>query len=141
LELRTEEKRRLEHARIELAEAQLRAARLEIKSPIDGVAMRRWIVPGSVGSMGSDNPEMARVAELYDPLHLHVRVDVPLADAAKISVGQQAQIVVEVLSDRTFSGTVTRITNLADIQKNTLEVKVALDNPAPELKPDMLARV
>jgi len=36
---------------------------------------------------------------------------------------------------------VTRVTDLADIQKNTLEVKVAIEDPAPELKPAMLARV
>jgi multidrug efflux pump subunit AcrA (membrane-fusion protein) len=29
----------------------------------------------------------------------------------------------------------------ADLQKNTLQVKVAIHDPAPELKPEMLARV
>jgi len=106
-----------------------------------GVVMRRLVEPGSVVTTGSDNPEIARVAEIYDPRRLQVRVDVPLADAAQVGVGQRAQVIVEVLPDRTFSGAVTRIANRADIQKNTLEFKVALENPAPELKPDMLARV
>jgi len=141
LELRTEERHRLDLARVALAEAQLRVDRLEIRSPMHGVVMRRLVEPGSVVTTGSDNPEIARVAEIYDPRRLQVRVDVPLADAAQVGVGQRAQVIVEVLPDRTFSGAVTRIANRADIQKNTLEFKVALENPAPELKPDMLARV
>jgi multidrug efflux pump subunit AcrA (membrane-fusion protein) len=70
-----------------------------------------------------------------------VRVDVPLADAAKVGVGQQSEVVVEVLPDRHFLGTVTRILHEANIQKNTLEVKVALADPDPKLRPEMLARV
>ncbi len=141
LELRTEERRRLELAQVALDEARLRVERLEIHSPIDGVIMRRLVEPGSVVMSGSDNPKMSQVAELYDPAHLQVRVDVPLADASKVGVGQSAEIVVEILPERVFAGKVSRITNLADIQKNTLEVKVAIEDPAPELKPDMLARV
>jgi multidrug efflux pump subunit AcrA (membrane-fusion protein) len=36
---------------------------------------------------------------------------------------------------------VTRVVHEADIQKNTLQVKVAIEAPAPEIKPEMLARV
>jgi multidrug efflux pump subunit AcrA (membrane-fusion protein) len=67
-------------------------------------------------------------------------VDVPLADAAKIGVGQQAEVVVDVLPERTFKGRLTRIVNEADVQKNTLQVKVAIEEPATEIKPEMLAR-
>ncbi len=141
LALRSEERRRLDLSRVALKEAQLRVERLEIKAPIDGVVMRRMVEPGSIVMAMSENASMSQVAEIYDPQKLQVRVDVPLADAAKVGVGQPAQVVIEVLPDRKFSGTVTRVTNLADIQKNTIEVKVALADPAPELKPDMLARV
>jgi multidrug efflux pump subunit AcrA (membrane-fusion protein) len=46
-----------------------------------------------------------------------------------------------VLPDKTFSGRISRIVNEADIQKNTLQVKVAITDPSPQLKPEMLARV
>ena len=52
-----------------------------------------------------------------------------------------ADIVVDVLPDRNFSGTVTRVLHEANIQKNTLEVKVAIENPEPQIRPEMLARV
>lgn len=141
LQLRTEERRRLEMARVALAEAELRVERLQIRAPIDGAVMRRLIEPGSAVMAVGENRAMSQVAALYDPEKLQVRVDVPLADAAKVGVGQPADVIVEVLPDQTFRGTVTRVTNFADIQKNTLEVKVALDNPAEVLKPEMLARV
>jgi multidrug efflux pump subunit AcrA (membrane-fusion protein) len=46
-----------------------------------------------------------------------------------------------VLPDRSFDGVVTRVVHEADIQRNTLQVKVAIKDPSPELKPEMLARV
>lgn len=141
LETLTEERRRLDLALVALDEARLRVERLEIRSPIDGVVMQRLAEPGKMVMTGSDNPDMPKVAQLYDPSRLQVRVDVPLADAAKISASQRAEVLVEVLPDQTFQAEVTRITNLADIQKNTLEVKVALKDPPLVLKPDMLARV
>ncbi|MEW6351174.1 MAG: efflux RND transporter periplasmic adaptor subunit [Thermodesulfobacteriota bacterium] len=155
MQLRTEERRKLdraqaavmqaeaalEQARTALAESELRLARTEIRSPMDGVVMSRMTEPGSKVVILSDNPGSARVLSLYDPTRLQVRVDVPLADAGKISVGQQAEITAEVIPDRAFSGTVTRILHEANIQKNTLEVKVALAEPDPTLRPEMLARV
>ncbi len=65
----------------------------------------------------------------------------PLADAAKVGVGQKAKIVVDVLPDEEFTGHLSRIVHKADIEKNTLQVKVAIDNPSPQLKPEMLARI
>jgi len=131
----------LSQARTALAEANLRLERMEIRSPMDGIVMRRLTEPGSKVVVLSDNAGSARVLGLYDPARLQVRVDVPLADAAKVSVGQQAEVVVEVLPDRNFPGTVTRVLHEANIQKNTLEVKVALADPNPKLRPEMLARV
>jgi multidrug efflux pump subunit AcrA (membrane-fusion protein) len=69
-----------------------------------------------------------------------VRVDVPLVDAAKVGVGQAAEVIVDVLPDRIFNGKVTRFVHEADVQKNTVQVKVAIEAPSPEIKPEMLAR-
>jgi RND family efflux transporter MFP subunit len=121
--------------------AQLRLDRTKVRAPSDGVVMARLVAPGSKLMLVGDNMQSAQVARLYNPEQLQVRADVPLADAAKVGLGQAATIVVEVLPDRTFDGEVTRIVNEADVQKNTLQVKVAIRKPAPELKPEMLARI
>ncbi len=148
LELRIEETQALASAKASLAlaaarrdEARLKLDRTEVRSPADGVVMNRFAEPGAKLVMGMDDIHSAHAVRLYDPKRLQVRVDVPLADAAKVGVGQAAKVVVGVLPDKTFDGVITRVVNEADVQKNTLQVKVAITNPTGELKPEMLARV
>jgi HlyD family secretion protein len=88
-----------------------------------------------------DDPESSTIAILYQPDKLQVRVDVPLADAAGLSVGQPAKIRCSLLPDRVFTGEVTRITGEADVQRNTLQAKVRIDDPIGWLRPEMLCRV
>lgn len=127
-------------AEAKLAEAALRLDRMKVRSPVDGVAMVRLAEPGSKVMLNMDNPRSAQVLRVYDPHSLQVRVDIPLVDAAKVGVGQQAEIIVDVLPDRVSAGELTRVVHEADVQKNTLQVKVAIKVPTPELKPEMLAR-
>jgi len=60
------------------------------------------VEPGSRVTAFSENDAMARVASLYDPARLQVRVDVPLADAAKIGREQSALVTSEILPDMAF---------------------------------------
>lgn len=138
----------LETARASLTEATLRLERAEIRSPVAGVVMTRLIEPGSRITMGSKGGESSgaggmsgTVMRLYDPARLQVRVDVPLADAAKIGIGTPAQVTTEALAGATFAGTVTRVVHEANIQRNTVQFKVAIKDPSPLLKPEMLTRV
>ena len=154
-ELRIAERRMLEEAEAAAAKAEaalresatmcreagLRLERMEVKSPADGVVQARLAEPGAVMMQTSNDPRGAQVARLYDPKRLQVRADIPIADAANVGVGQAAKIVVGVLPDRTFDGVVTRVVHEADVARNTLQVKVAIKDPTPELKPEMLARV
>lgn len=128
-------------AQVRVDEAELRLKRMTIKSPVDGVVMARLVSPGTKLMLASDQPHSAHPIHLYDPSKLQVRVDVPLADAAAVGVGQRAKIIVDVLPDVEFDGVVTRLVHLADIAKNTVQFKVAIQSPSALLKPDMLARV
>lgn len=121
-------------------EARLRLERTNVRSPAAGMVMTRLVEPGSKLMLDSNEMRSAQVMRLYDPRKLQVRVDVPLADAAKVGVGQAAEVVVDVLPERVFKGRVTRIVNEADVQKNTLQVKVAIEDPVSDIKPEMLAR-
>ncbi len=131
-------------ARVQLAtarrdEAALRLERVEVRAPTAGTVLERVVSPGSV--VGSRGGQSSRVAHLYDPARLQVRTDVPLADASLVAPDQRAEITVETLPDAVFHGRVSRLVHLADIQKNTVEVKVDIEDPRSELKPEMLARV
>ena len=126
---------------VELAEAQLRMDRMTIRSPMDGYVMRRLKSPGDKVMLAMDDPYSSHLLHIYDPTSIQVRVDVPLADAGQVAVGQRCEVIVDVLPDETFQGQVTRITHEADIQKNTLQVKVRVIDPSPLLRPEMLTRV
>lgn len=128
-------------ARATVAEAELRLERMTIRSPRAGVVMERLVAPGTKLMLGMDGEHSAHAIHLYNPDSLQVRVDVPLADAASVGLGQPARVIVDVLPDREFDGEVTRVVHQADIAKNTVQFKVAIENPSPLLKPDMLARV
>lgn len=148
LELKTQLKRAHDEAianrdaaQTAVDEAQLRLERMTINSPTDGVVMERLVGPGSKVMLDMDSPHSAHVIHLYDPQMLQVRVDVPLADAGKVGLGQRAEIIVDVLPDVIFQGKVTRLVHQADIAKNSVQFKVAIQDPSPLLKPDMLARV
>ncbi|MEK6674263.1 MAG: efflux RND transporter periplasmic adaptor subunit [Planctomycetota bacterium] len=130
----------LSRAKTMLAEAELQLSRMEVRAPVGGIVLTRLVEPGSKLSLEMNEQRSAQAIRLYDPRRLQVRVDIPLADAAKVGVGQAAEVKVDVLPDRVFAGTVSRLVQEADIQKNTVQVKVALTDPAPELKPEMLAR-
>ncbi len=155
LELRIEERLELDAAAAEVASRQaeaLRAAamrdeavleleRMVVRAPISGFVQRRLKVPGDKVIRGMDSMHSAHLVHLYDPAHIQVRVDVPLADASNIFVGQACEVVVEILPDEQFTGEVLRITHEADLQKNTLQVKVRVLDPSPLLRPEMLTRV
>jgi multidrug efflux pump subunit AcrA (membrane-fusion protein) len=122
-------------------EAALELDRMTIRSPIAGYVQRRLKGPGDKVVRMMDDPHSAHVLHVYDPSRLQVRVDVPLADAGSIVAGQRCEIVVEILPDRKLAGRVLRVTHEADVQKNTLQIKVAVDEPLPLLRPEMLTRV
>jgi HlyD family secretion protein len=134
----------MERQQVAVDEAALMLERTVIRAPVDGVVMARSVVPGTRIAIAGDGPgeqHFPGIVRLYDPSRLQVRADVSLTDAAKVGLGTKARITTEALPDRIFTGQVTRILHQADIQRNTVQVKVRVDDPSPMLKPDMLARV
>lgn len=87
------------------------------------------------------DPESSTIAILYRPGEIQVRVDVPLADAAGLQIGQHVRIRCSLLPEKVFHGKVTLISGEADLQRNTLQAKVSIDDPVDELRPEMLCRV
>jgi HlyD family secretion protein len=134
---------RVEQARVALAEAKLRLDRMTIRAPIDGRVYQLVAYPGTTlsGGMGPvPNADGSTVVTLYRPDMLQVRVDVRFADIPKVSLGQPVLINNPGLSEP-ISGKVLFVSSEANIQKNTLEVKVALDAPIDLFKPEMLVDV
>ena len=128
-------------AAIEVDKAKLALSRTVITAPTDGRVLRLLAAPGQKKMLQDNDPESSTIAILYHPAKLQVRVDVPLADAAGLQIGQAARIRCSLLPDKIFEGVVTRITGEADLQRNTLQAKVSITDPVEQLRPEMLCRV
>ncbi|NOY40448.1 MAG: HlyD family efflux transporter periplasmic adaptor subunit [Planctomycetes bacterium] len=135
-------KAKSEQTRLEVEVAELRLERMIVRSPITGCVLSLDARPGQ--SLTGINPHSAQgssaVVSLYDPHRLQVRVDVRLEDVPQVQIGQPALIETAALS-KPIDGVVISVTTLADIQKNTLQVKVAVSDPPEVIKPEMLGKV
>lgn len=136
-------KARIRQAEVAVAEAKLRLERMTIVAPVDGRVFRLIAHPGA--RIGSGMTQMeghdgSTVITMYRPKMLQVRVDTRFEDIPKVSLGQTVEIGNPALSTP-LKGTVLFISSEADIQKNTLQVKVAIPDPPEVFKPEMLVDV
>lgn len=131
----------LDASRTRLAAAELALDHTVIRANMDGRVLHRFVDPGSKRRAAMDDPNSAVLVSLYSPTSLQVRVDVPLAEARRLDIGQPTRISTAMLPGRVFTGRVTRIVGQADLQRNTLQAKVRVDTPDPRLRPEVLCRV
>ncbi|MBT6154613.1 MAG: HlyD family efflux transporter periplasmic adaptor subunit [Planctomycetaceae bacterium] len=134
---------RVEQTQVVVAEAQLRLDRMTVVSPIDGRVFR--LIAHQGARIGGGMTQMtghdgSTVVTMYRPSMLQVRVDVRFEDIPKVSLHQPVEIDNPALSSP-LTGKVLFISSEADIQKNTLQVKVAIPDPPPVFKPEMLVDV
>jgi multidrug efflux pump subunit AcrA (membrane-fusion protein) len=157
LELKTDERREVEEsqallesataklnqATVAVAEAQLRLDRMTIRAPVDGRVMHLLTSPGThlMGGRGrTGEHDGGVVVTLYQPKMLQIRVDVRFEDLPQTGRDQPVLIESPALREP-LEGRVLFPTSFADIQKNTLSVKVIIDDPPEVMKPDMLVDV
>lgn len=114
--------------------------RTEIRSPSSGIVVKLLTSPGKRVMSNMDSPNASSVAVLFEKGKLQAGIDVPLADASNVFIGQEVEIICSFLPEKSISGKVTRISGEADFQRNTIEVKVQLLNPDDRLRPEMLCR-
>jgi HlyD family secretion protein len=134
---------RVAQAHVAIKEAELQLDRMTVRSPIDGRVYRLIALPGArIGDGGTSMPGIdgSTVVTMYDPQSLQVRVDVRFEDIPKVTLDQPVEIDNPALS-RPIVGTVLFVSSEADIQKNTLEVKVGVADPPSVFKPEMLVDV
>jgi len=133
---------RLKQATVVLRTAQLRLERMTVRAPATGRVLALAARPGSrlTGLVHGTGQDSSTVVTMYDPGRLQVRADVRLDDVGKIQPGQKVKIRTAALPDRLLDGEVLFATSTADIQKNTLAVKVSINEPPSTLKPEMLVQ-
>ena len=155
-ELKTDEIRAVAEAKSNVASAEaklhqvaaeedivnLRLERMTVKSPAPGRVLARVAREGTrlMGLKSESDQDSSTVVTLYQPDKLQVRADVRLEDVPRLRPNQPVKI--ETASEsQAMDGHIIVVTSSADIQKNTLQVKVAIDHPPPQIKPEMLVKV
>lgn len=136
-------KARLRQADVALAQAKLALERMVVRAPVAGRVYQLLSPPGThLGTMPSQRTESdsSTVVTMYRPDSLQVRVDVRFENIPQVSLDQHVNINNPAL-DEPIVGRVLFISSEADIQKNTLQVKVALPDPPDYFKPEMLVDV
>ncbi len=129
-----------EEAKLQVRQAELALERCTVRAPMDGRILRLTASPGSrvMGLETTAGQSSSTVVEMYDPQKLQVRTDVRLEDVPMVAPGQPVEITTA-SSSQTIHGRVLQVTSSANIQKNTLEVKVELLDPPMTVGPEMLA--
>lgn len=132
-------KARHDQAKLAVDKAELDLERTVIRSPSAGRVMKLVAFPGTrvMGMNHSSRQSSSTVVTLYDPKRLQVRADVRLEDVPLVQPGQPVTIETA-SSDEPLRGRVLLPTSSANIQKNTLEVKVAIEDPPKAVTPEML---
>lgn len=132
---------RLTQAQLAVESAQLSLDRMTIRAPMAGRVLTLDVRPGMrLAGMDPIAQHSGSVITMYNPAELQVRVDVRLEDVPQLLVGQPATIETAALTEP-LTGSVSWVTTRADIQKNTLQAKVTIDNPPLMITPEMLAQV
>ncbi|MFK7769946.1 MAG: efflux RND transporter periplasmic adaptor subunit [Mariniblastus sp.] len=135
---------RLRQMQVAEAESKLQLNRMTIKAPVDGRVYQLVGLPGARVGAGvmtaMDGHDGSSIITMYQPESLQVRVDVRFEDIPKVSLRQPVKIDNAALK-KPITGSVLFISSEADIQKNTLQVKVAIDSPPEFFKPEMLLDV
>lgn len=133
----------LELAKVQMDVAKLELSRTRVVSPVAGKVMKLMTSPGghlSGGPAGEGSHTGSVAVMLYDPRSLQLRVDVRFEDVRRVVPGQSVLIESSALATP-LHGKVLRMNPVADIQKNTLEVKVSVADAPDALKPAMLMNV
>lgn len=128
-----------DEAKLRLRQAELTLERTVIRSPMDGRILRLVALPGTrvMGLEQSAAQSSSTIVEMYDPKRLQVRADVRLEDVPMVTPGAPVEIETA-SSGKSILGRVLQSTSSANIQKNTLEVKVELVDPPSAVSPEML---
>ena len=129
-------------AAVALAEASLEAQRTDlaksvIRSPINGIVLKRAAEPGQTVAASFQTPVLFTLAEDLTQMVLHVDVDE--ADVGKVHENQNATFTVDAYPDRTFPASITQVRfgskTVAGVV--TYETLLTVDNSDLLLRPGM----
>jgi len=128
-------------AAVDYSETQLAAT--EIKAPVSGTVLQRIVERGEMVSPSSFGDAGARtsVVSLADLSDLQIELDISQSDFSRLKMGQRAEIIPEAFPNLKYKGFIAEIAPEANRAKATVQVKIKVEDPNEQLRPEMNARV
>jgi len=112
----------------------------KIVAPYDGVITWRFSDTGSLVQAGTSNTSGLPVVTVAQVNVLRLRIPVPESIAAKVRIGDSADVHVQATGED-FTGKVERFTDALDPSTRTMQVEIDVPNPNYHLQPGMYADV
>jgi multidrug efflux pump subunit AcrA (membrane-fusion protein) len=106
-----------------------------VESPLAGFIGRVYVDRGS--SVTVQTP----VAMVVDIEAVELLLNVPEKYIAQIKLGQNSELTVDAWPGTTFTGQVTKVSPVIDLETRTTPVEITMPNSGYQLKPGMFARV
>jgi HlyD family secretion protein len=120
-------------------------ARTTIRSPMDGTVIQLNAEQGETVVPGSTNLPGSVIMTVGDMSVLLAEVEVSEVDVVHVELGQPAEVYVDALGTEPQMGQVVEIATSGrrDPTQGTIRfaVKIAIDDPSPDLRPAMTAKV
>jgi RND family efflux transporter MFP subunit len=110
---------------------------LKISAPFAGIVTDRLVHPGALVGPGND----VALLVVQDVSHLRLVVPVPEEDVSGIVKGASVSFQVPAWPERTFAGTVSRISQSLDSKTRTMPVELDVTNRDGSLAPGMYPTV
>ena len=125
----------------QLAQAKIDLERTAIRSPVNGIVVKRSIEPGQTVAASLQAPELFVIAQNLADMQDDSAIDE--SDVGRVRVGQSTTFTVDSFPGRTFSGTVKQVRKAAQTVSNvvTYTVVITAANPDLTLLPGMTASV
>ena len=113
----------------------------KIVAQFSGTVTKRWVDPGALipAATAGTAPQSAAVVTLMDFSIVRIEVAVPEPETPLIKDGLAAEIKVDELVGKIYSGKVTRFAHTLDDATRTMAVEIDLDNAEGMLRPGMFA--
>lgn len=128
-------------AKADCDQAALEYSLCEIKIPEQYEGMKVLKVLAREGQMTSSEDQMGHILLLYNPNEMQARADIRQQNIKQIQIGGTVIVKTETDLFHEYRGTVLRIDPEADIAKNTVSVKIRIENPDEFLFPEMVAQI
>ncbi len=124
-----------------LAQARVDLEHTEIRSPVDGVVIKRSVDVGQTVAASLQAPELFVIARDLSDMQVEAAIDE--ADIARVRVDQKVTFTIDAFPGRSFEGRVGQIRKAAVSAQNvvTYTVVVAFANPNAAVLPGMTANV